>query len=333
MVCTTGQHRELLYDVIREFGIEVDYDLDIMRDSQPLHYVNTAILNKFSSVLDAESPDAVAVHGDTATAFAVALACFYKGVSVYHVEAGLRTGNVLSPFPEEFNRRAVALIADIHFAPTRAAAENLFNEGIRSSKVFVTGNTVVDALRYTLKDGYTHPLLNKHNDKRIIFFTAHRRENQGEGIRRILAVIKRIVRSYPDVCVIYPVHPNPSIAAVAKSLLDGCERIELCNPLGVVDCHNLMSRSYAIITDSGGIQEEGVALGRPVFIIRNTTERPEGILCGGACLAGTDPEQIFVTVSRVLDDKRVYKRMCSASNPYGDGTASFRITDVIEESL
>lgn len=328
-VCLTGQHRDLLLPVLERFGVHADYNLDIMTEAQTPADINAQILKKMSEVLECERPDTVLVHGDTTTAFAVALSCFYRGISVAHVEAGLRTGDIKSPFPEEFNRRAVSLIAEAHFAPTQRAAMNLLHEGVPQSKVFVTGNTVIDALKYTLNDNYTHPILEKYAGKRIIFLTAHRRESHGETLKRMLNAVLRIAKRYTDVVFIYPVHPNPAVLKTAKSILSGKKRIELCEPFDVFDCHNIMARSYLVLTDSGGIQEEAAALGRPVLVMRNVTERPEGILGGAAALAGTDEEQIYVTVSSLLDDGELYRKMASAPNPYGDGAASGRIADII----
>lgn len=328
-VCLTGQHRELLLPVLQKFGVCADFNLDIMKDRQTLSELNSEILTRIDGILDIVRPDTVLVHGDTTTAFAVATACFYRRIPVCHVEAGLRSGDMGAPFPEEFNRRAISLVAKLHFAPTERAAANLLQEGISASRIFMTGNTVVDALKYTVEPSYTHSLLERYADKRIIFLTAHRRESHGETLERMLSAVRRITERYTDVCVLYPVHPNPEVYGCACRVLGDCERVELCAPFDVFDCHNILSRSYMTLTDSGGIQEEAAALGVPTLVMRDSTERPEGILCGSAMLAGTDTEQIFVTVCRLLDDKRLYKKMSSAKNPYGDGKASERIADII----
>lgn len=329
IVCLTGQHRELIQPVLEKFGITADIDLDVMSTAQTLSHLTARVLEGIGGLTEAQKPSAVMVHGDTATAFAVALACFYMKIPIYHIEAGLRTGDIRAPFPEEFNRRAISLIAQLHFAPTERAAENLMNEGIPRSRIFVTGNTVLDALKYTLDSAYTHPLLEKHRGKRLIFLTAHRRESHGKGLEKILAAVRRIAETYTDICIIYPVHSNPAVNGAVYGLLSDCERIELCEPLGIYDCHNILSRSYLVLTDSGGIQEEAAALGIPTLVLRNVTERQEGILCGAAMLAGTDTEQIYATASRLLNDSALYRAMSSAANPYGDGNACARIADTV----
>lgn len=331
-VCLTGQHRELLLPVLEKFGVSADINLDVMSTSQSLSQLTARVLEGISNLTETQKPSAVMVHGDTATAFAVALACFYMKIPVYHVEAGLRTGDIHAPFPEEFNRRVISLIARLHFAPTERAAENLMNEGIPRSRIFVTGNTVLDALKYTLDSSYTHPFLEKHRGKRIIFLTAHRRESHGKRLEKILAAVRRIAEVYTDICIIYPVHPNPAVKDTVYGILSDCERIELCAPLGIYDCHNILSRSYLVLTDSGGIQEEAAALGIPTLVLRNVTERQEGILCGAAMLAGTDTEQIYATVSRVLNDSTLYQAMTAAKNPYGDGNACVRIANAVSYS-
>ena len=331
-VVFTGQHRAIADEVMALFGIVPDYDMNIMRDSQTLFDITDNILLGIKKILDAEKPSGVVVHGDTTTAFAVSLAAFYMSISVFHVEAGLRSHNMRAPFPEEFNRRAVGLIADMHFAPTHTAAQNLMHEGVSHTAVAVTGNTVIDALKYTLREEYDSPHISS-GDERIIFLTAHRRESIGKPLENMLFAVRDIVESYADVRVIYPIHPNPKVGSIAKEVLGECERVTLCPPLGVFDCHNIMARSYMLLTDSGGIQEEAAALGKPVLIMRELTERPEGILAGVARLAGTDRYQIIATVKELLDDPELYAKMCTAKNPYGDGTACVKIADAICERL
>lgn len=328
-VVFTGQHRAIADEVMEVFGITPDYDMNIMRPSQSLFDITENILSGIREILCLERPSGVVVHGDTTTAFAVSLAAFYMGISVFHVEAGLRSHNNRMPFPEEFNRRAVALIADLHFAPTHRAAENLICEGISHSDIVVTGNTVIDAMKYTLKDDHTSAYLPSSDTGRSIFLTAHRRESIGISLENMLLAVRDIVMSYNDVRVIYPVHPNPSVKRTAEKILGGCERVTLCPPLGVVDCHNIMAKCYLILTDSGGIQEEAAALGKPVLIMRDVTERPEGILSGIARLAGTDRYQITATAKEFLDDPILYAKACTSPNPYGDGTACKKICDAL----
>lgn len=332
-VCVTGQHREMLWEVMRELDVSAERDLGVMKSSQTLFDVTSGVLEGMKEVLTSESPDVVLVHGDTATAFAVSLACFYLGIPTAHVEAGLRTGDIRSPFPEEFNRRAIALTASYHFAPTTAAAENLLRESVPPSCVFVTGNTVVDTVRYTLRESYTHPLLEGTEGKRIVFLTAHRRESLGAPLEQMLSAVRQVAETYDDVLVIYPVHPNPCVATVAETILGDCPRVRLCSPLGVIDCHNIMARSYILVTDSGGLQEEGAALRKPVLIMRNVTERPEGLAAGVARLVGTETESVFRSVSSLLENGALYSQMSLAPNPYGDGNASARIADILEERL
>ena len=328
----TGQHRAIADEVMSLFGITPDYDMNIMKDSQTLFDITGNILSKAREILQTERPSGVLVHGDTTTAFAVSLAAFYMGIPVYHVEAGLRSHNMKAPFPEEFNRRAISLMSDMHFAPTHTAAENLIHEGISHTNVSITGNTVIDALKYTLCEEYDSPYIS-NGEERIIFLTAHRRESIGKALENMLLAVKDIVYSYSDVRVIYPVHPNPKIKRIAKDVLGDCERVTLCPPLGVVDCHNIMARSYILLTDSGGIQEEAAALGKPVLIMRELTERPEGILSGVAKLSGTDRYQIVATAKELLDNPQLYAKMCTSKNPYGDGSASVQITDAICKKL
>ena len=283
------------------------------------------------NVLVQERPDAVLVHGDTATAFASSLAAFHRRIPVYHVEAGLRSGNMQSPFPEEFYRRSISLMADIHFAPTDCARENLIREGVEPKRVFVTGNTVTDALRYTVDSEFEHPLIDLAKDKKIILLTAHRRENQGRKMAQMLAAIGRVISARDDVFVIYPIHKSPAVRDVAHATLGGISGMTLCEPLGVVDMHNILARSYLVLTDSGGLQEEACALGIPALVMRDTTERPEGIESGGIMLVGTDGEKIARSLARLLNDADCYECMKNAPNPYGDGHASLKITDIISK--
>jgi UDP-N-acetylglucosamine 2-epimerase (non-hydrolysing) len=329
IVCSTGQHRELLRDAMAIFGVSADIDMDVMREAQTPTQVIAAILERAEEIFERTYPDTVVVHGDTCSAFAMALAAFLRGIPVAHVEAGLRSGNMRAPFPEEFNRRAISLAADLHFAPTQRAASNLFEEGVKPSRVFVTGNTVIDALTYTLHDGFSHPLLDSCQGKRIIFLTAHRRESCGQTLVGMLCAVRRICEQNDDVRVIFPVHPNPAVRKTAYDVLGDCPSVHLCEPLDVVDCHNIMANSYLALTDSGGIQEEAAALGLPVLVMRGVTERPEGIMAGVARLAGTDSEQIYVTVGELLRDRSLHKKMSVSKNPYGDGNACRRIADVL----
>lgn len=332
-VCITGQHREMLDGVMSAFEVQAEYDLDVMKSGQTLFDVTSGVLTRTGEMLRADPPDVVLVHGDTATAFAVSLACFYLGIPTAHVEAGLRTKDIHSPFPEEFNRRAIALTAAYHFAPTDNAAQNLLKEGVLPSRVFVTGNTVIDALKYTLRDNYTHSLLEGTEGKKIIFLTAHRRESLGEPLEEMLKAVKLLAQSYSDVIFIYPVHPNPQVRGTAQRVLGDCPQVRLCAPLGVLDCHNIMARSHILLTDSGGLQEEGAALRKPVLIMRDTTERPEGLRAGIARLAGTDTDSVFLSVSSLLTTSTLYSQMSLAHNPYGDGNASARIADILEREL
>lgn len=333
IVCVTGQHRELLADAMRAFGVSADVDLGLMRGSQTLAYVTSEVLGGMSDVLEKIRPDVVMVHGDTSSAFATALAAFYKGIPVTHVEAGLRTHDVRSPFPEELNRRSIAMMADLHFAPTAYAANNLYEEGISPEVVAVTGNTAVDALKFTVNANFSHPLLNESDGKRLIFLTAHRRESHGRAMEEMLLAVRAIAARFDDVRFICPVHPNPSVREITYKILGECRQVSLCEPLGVVDCHNIISKCHVVLTDSGGLQEEAAALGKPTLIMRNVTERPEGILAGVARLAGTDREQIVATLSAVLSDSIAFESMKSAKSPYGDGNASKRIVDFLLEKI
>lgn len=329
IVCVTGQHKEMLNQVLDTFKIVPDIDLAIMKEKQSLFDVTTNILNKMKQVLEEVRPDIVLVHGDTSTTFVSSLACFYKQIPVGHVEAGLRTYNLYSPYPEEFNRQAVSIIAKYHFAPTETAKTNLIKEGKDPSTIYVTGNTAIDALKTTVKENYTHPELEWAKDSRLIMITAHRRENLGKPLINMFKAIKRIIREFSDIKVIYPIHMNPLVRKYAEKVLLNCERIRIIEPLDVLDFHNFLSRSYLILTDSGGIQEEAPSLGKPVLVMRDTTERPEGIEAGTLKLTGTNEEMIYQMFKQLLIDKKEYERMSKASNPYGDGFASVRIADII----
>ncbi|MCI8550036.1 MAG: UDP-N-acetylglucosamine 2-epimerase (non-hydrolyzing) [Lachnospiraceae bacterium] len=329
VVCLTGQHREMLRQVMEVFAVRADYDLDIMRQEQTLSSITADVLNKLGSVLEAEKPDLMLVHGDTTTSFAAALAGFYRNIPVGHVEAGLRTFRMDSPYPEEFNRQAVDLVSELYFAPTEQARENLLKEGKRESSIHVTGNTVIDALALTVRKDYYHEALEWSKDSRLILLTAHRRENLGESMEQMFLAIRRVVEEHPDVKVIYPVHKNPKVRKTARKILEGADRIRLIEPLDVTDFHNFMARSYFILTDSGGIQEEAPSLGKPVLVMRDTTERPEGIAAGTLRLVGTSEEFVYKETKRLLTDDALYRRMSRAQNPYGDGHASERIVQAI----
>ena len=329
VVCVTGQHREMLDSVLSAFSVRPDCDLSIMKERQTLFDVTEGVLSKIRSVLDRERPDVALVHGDTTTAFAAALACFYTRIPVGHVEAGLRTYDVYSPYPEEFNRRTISLIAKYNFAPSELAKANLLREGCSPSSVFVTGNTAIDALRTTVKAEYRHPLLEKEENERILLTTVHRRENLGEPMRNIFKALRKAVDGRPDVRVIYPVHPNPEIRGIAREILGAHPRIKIIEPLDVLDFHNFLARSYLVLTDSGGIQEEAPALGIPVLVARDKTERPEGVSAGTLALTGTNEKSLFESITRLLDDKAAYESMAKAVNPYGDGFASKRIADIL----
>lgn len=333
IVCVTGQHREMLDQVLEAFDVSPDYDLSIMKAKQTLFDVTINILEKMKTVLDEVKPDIVLVHGDTSTTFVTALACFYLQIPVGHVEAGLRTYNIYSPYPEEFNRQAVGIVANYNFAPTEMSKENLLKEGKNPETIFVTGNTAIDALNTTVNDDYTHEHLSWASDSRLIMITAHRRENLGEPMKNMFRAIKRIIDETPDIKAIYPIHMNPAVRDAAQEIFGETDRIRIIEPLEVLDFHNFLSRSHLILTDSGGIQEEAPSLGKPVLVMRDTTERPEGIAAGTLKLVGTDEEVIYETFKQLLEDQDEYDRMSHASNPYGDGFASKRIADILEESL
>lgn len=330
IVCVTGQHRQMLDQVLNTFEVKPDYDLDIMKERQTLFDVTVNVLEKIKEVLQQVQPDIVLVHGDTTTTFATALACFYQHIKVGHVEAGLRTYNLESPYPEEYNRQAVGLIARYHFAPTQRAKMNLIQEGKNSEQIFVTGNTAIDALQTTVKAEYTHEELEWAHGSRLVMLTAHRRENLGEPMRNMFRAIRRILDENPDVKMIYPIHMNPVVHEIAEEILSGSDRIHIIPPLDVLDFHNFLARSYLILTDSGGIQEEAPSLGKPVLVMRDTTERPEGLEAGTLCLVGTQEKRIYEEFDRLLKSEEEYHRMSMASNPYGDGMASKRIADILE---
>ena len=329
IVCVTGQHREMLDQVLEAFNVVPDYDLSIMKDKQTLFDVTINILERMKNVLEDVKPDVVLVHGDTSTTFVTALACFYLQIPVGHVEAGLRTYDIFSPYPEEFNRQAVSIISKYNFAPTEMSKENLVKEGKSLESIHVTGNTVIDAFKTTVRDNYNHEYLDWASDSRLVMITAHRRENLGEPMRNMFKAIRRIIDENPDVKAIYPIHMNPVVREIANEILGDCDRIRIIEPLEVLDFHNFLAKSYLILTDSGGIQEEAPSLGKPVLVMRDTTERPEGIAAGTLKLVGTDEEVIYNTFKQLLDDKEEYEKMSKASNPYGDGFASKRIADIL----
>ena len=333
IVCVSGQHREMLDQVLKAFEIVPDIDLSIMKARQTLFDVTINILDGMKRVLEENKPDVVLVHGDTSTTFATSLACFYMQIPVGHVEAGLRTYDIYSPYPEEFNRQAVGIVAKYNFAPTEVSKNNLIREGKKEDTIFVTGNTAIDALRTTVRDSYHHPLFDWIDDSRMIMITAHRRENLGEPMRNMFKAIKRIMDEYPDIKAIYPIHMNPAVRDAANELLRGNDRIKIIEPLEVLDFHNFLAKSYLILTDSGGIQEEAPSLGKPVLVMRDTTERPEGILAGTLKLVGTNEEMIYNSFKELLDDPVEYDRMSKASNPYGDGYACKRIADILIAEL
>lgn len=329
VVCITGQHKEMLEQVIALFKIDVKYDLQIMKKNQNLFDITTSVMNGLREILIQEKPDIVLVHGDTTTTFAASLSCFYLQIPIGHVEAGLRTYNLKSPYPEEFNRQAAGIIAQYHFAPTKQAKENLMREGKQESSIYVCGNTVIDALKTTVSREYYHKELEWAAGSKMVLMTAHRRENLGKPMEQIFRAVRRIVEENPDTKLIYPVHKNPIVRELADKLLGGNKRIHLIEPLDVFDFHNFMDRSFLILTDSGGIQEEAPALGKPVLVLRDTTERPEGIQAGTLKLVGTQYDNVCREFQRLLDDRTEYKRMSQAVNPYGDGHASERIVEVL----
>lgn len=333
IVCVTGQHREMLRQVLDVFDVIPDYDLDIMKDDQTLYSITTSVLEKIKPILEDEKPDIVLVHGDTSTTFATALAAFYAGIKVGHIEAGLRTYNLQSPFPEEFNRQAVSIVSEFNFAPTEQAKKNLLREGRSASSIYVTGNTAIDALQTTVTDDYNHELFEWIGDSKLIMLTAHRRENLGQPMENMFKAIKRVLEENKDVKVIYPIHKNPVVRKVANRIFNEDERVKLIEPLEVIDFHNFLKKSYLILTDSGGIQEEAPSLGKPVLVMRDTTERPEGVIAGTLKLVGTEEVSIYEEFSNLLNNEQAYVEMSKASNPYGDGTASQKISKILEEKL
>ncbi len=330
IVCVTGQHRQMLDQVLVAFGVTADYDLSIMKERQTLFDVTTNILNRIKDVLEEVKPDVVLVHGDTSTTFVTALACFYMQIPVGHVEAGLRTYNIYSPYPEEFNRQAVSIISSYNFAPTELSKENLIKEGKDPASIYVTGNTAIDALKTTVREDYFNEHLEWAKDSRLIMITAHRRENLGKPMENMFRAIRRVMDEHPDVKAIYPIHMNPAVRETANQFLSGEDRIRIIEPLEVLDFHNFLARSFLILTDSGGIQEEAPSLGKPVLVMRDTTERPEGIKAGTLKLVGTDEETIYNSFTELLTNEDAYNAMSKASNPYGDGYACKRIADILE---
>ena len=329
IVCVTAQHREMLDQVLNIFDIKPNYDLNIMKQGQTLSEITSRVLLGLEEIIKKETPNIILVHGDTTTTFAGSLAAFYNQVDIGHVEAGLRTWNKYSPFPEEMNRQMVDRMTDMYFAPTDVSKENLLNEGIDENKIYVTGNTAIDAMKTTVKDSYDNSVFDWIGKDRMILLTAHRRENLGEPMRRIFKAIKKVVDEYDNVKVVYPIHLNPKVREVAYEVFGDMDRIKLIEPLEVIDFHNFINKSYIILTDSGGIREEAPSLGKPVLVLRDTTERPEGIAAGTLKLVGTDEDVIYKETKKLLDDKKEYLKMSKASNPYGDGTASKQIVDAI----
>lgn len=329
IVCVTAQHREMLDQVLETFKIKPDYDLNIMKQGQTLGDLTTRSLNGLEEVIKEVKPNIVLVHGDTTTTFAGALAAFYNQVDIGHVEAGLRTYNKYAPYPEEMNRQMVDCMTDMYFAPTRLSKNNLIAENISEDKIYITGNTVVDAMNTTIENNYDHPEIKWAEDSRLILLTAHRRENLGEPMERIFKAIRRIVEEFDDIKVVYPIHMNPKVREIANEIFIDCNRVRLIEPLEVFDFHNFQNKSYIILTDSGGIQEEAPSLGKPVLVLRDTTERPEGIEAGTLKLVGTDEEVIYNETKKLLTDEEEYTKMSKANNPYGDGHASKRIVDAI----
>lgn len=332
IVCVTAQHRQMLDQVLEIFGIQPDYDLNIMQDRQTLLEITTRSLEGLYNLMVNEKPDIVLVHGDTTTTFAGALAGFYNKIKVGHVEAGLRTFDKYFPYPEEMNRKLTGVLTDIHFAPTVTNKNNLINEGVPPEKIYVTGNTVIDTLKTTVQKDYTFSdkILNKVDfSKRVLLVTAHRRENWGEPLKQICEALKNIVAEYEDVEVIYPVHLNPIVQEIVREILGNCDRVHLTDPLDVVELHNIMAKSYMVLTDSGGLQEEAPALGKPVLVLRNETERPEAVVAGTVKVAGTNSKNIIDLATELLNNKKEYERMAKAVNPYGDGNASKRIVKAL----
>ncbi len=330
-ICVTAQHRQMLDQTLDAFHITPDYDLNIMKDKQTLFDITAGVLDGVKPVLEDVNPDIVLVHGDTSTTFLTALACFYLHIPVGHVEAGLRTYNIFSPYPEEFNRQAVSIISQYNFAPTSLAKENLIKEGHNPDTIYVTGNTVIDAMQHTVRDDYSHPELEWVGDNKLIFITAHRRENLGAPMHNMFRAIRRVLEEHSDCRAIYPIHMNPLVRKAAEEELCGCNNIHIIEPIGVFDCHNFEARSFLCLTDSGGIQEECPSYGVPVLVMRDTTERPEGVKAGILKLVGTNEENIYQAFKMLLENEDEYKKMSHASNPYGDGKACQRIADILEK--
>ncbi len=329
IVCVTAQHREMLDQVLKVFNIKPDYDLNIMKQGQTLSEITSRVLLGLEEVIKEVKPNIILVHGDTTTTFAGTLAAFYNNVDIGHVEAGLRTWNKYSPFPEEMNRQMVDCMTDMYFAPTEVSKNNLLIQGINEDKIYITGNTAIDTMKYTVNDNYYNEIFDWVGEDKLILLTAHRRENLGEPMRNIFKAIKRILEEYSDIKVIYPIHLNPKVREVANEIFGGIERIKIIEPLGVFDFHNFIKKSYLILTDSGGIQEEAPSLGKPVLVLRDTTERPEGIKAGTLKLIGTDEKKVYKEIKKLLVDKSEYEKMSKANNPYGDGFASKKIVDEI----
>lgn len=332
IVCVTGQHRQMLDQVLSTFNVVPDYDLSIMKQGQTLFDITTGILEKIKAVLEETRPDVVLVHGDTTTTFVTALSCFYMQIPVGHVEAGLRTYNIYSPYPEEFNRQAVGIIAKYHFAPTELARKHLLDEGKNPDSIYVTGNTVIDAMQHTVVEDYHHPELDWIGNDRMIFITAHRRENLGLPMHHMFRAIRRVLDEHTDVKAIYPIHMNPIVRKAADEELGNCDRIHIIEPIDVFDCHNFEARCFLCLTDSGGIQEECPSYGKPVLVMRDTTERPEGVEAGTLKLVGTNEDTIYKWFTKLLNDPEAYSKMAHAANPYGDGHACERIADILEHS-
>lgn len=330
VVCVTGQHRQMLDQVLKTFNVIPDYDLSIMKRSQTLFDIIVGVLEGIKDVLEDVKPDVVLVHGDTSTTFATALAAFYFQIPVGHVEAGLRTYNIYSPYPEEFNREVVSIVSQYNFAPTPSSRDNLLREGRKPENIYITGNTVIDAMQHTVTDDYTHPELDWVGDDKLIFITAHRRENLGKPMHRMFRAIRRVLDEHSDCKAVYPIHMNPVVREAAEQELGGCDRIHIIEPIEVFDCHNFEARSFLCLTDSGGIQEECPSYGVPVLVMRDTTERPEGVDAGTLKLVGTDEETIYRTFKILLEDREEYNKMSKACNPYGDGHACERIADILE---
>ena len=330
VVCVTGQHRQMLDQVLETFKVVPDYDLSIMKDKQTLFDITANILLKIREVLEKECPDVVLVHGDTSTTFVTALACFYLQIPIGHVEAGLRTYDIYSPYPEEFNRQAVSIISKYNFAPTQLAAQNLIKEGKNPESIYITGNTVIDAMKHTVTENYSHPELDWVGSAKLIFITAHRRENLGQPMHNMFRAIRRVLDEHPDCKAVYPIHMNPVVRKAAEEELGGCDRIHIIEPIDVFDCHNFEARCFLCLTDSGGIQEEVPSYGKPVLVMRDTTERPEGVEAGTLKLVGTDEEIIYQNFKLLLENEEEYNRMAKACNPYGDGHACERIADILE---